>query len=127
MKQLLGTGMLSWPRHERISDRYGLVALFRAANVDLGETGLQEIPWNLPVENLVDAHGSLLAVLDGQEYDLGSGTFFTEWGDGMAYVGLRPDEPRESNWLNVDNLYKVDWMLCGYKNVDLYFVQDQQN
>jgi hypothetical protein len=125
MKQLLGTGMLSWPNYERIAGRYGIIALFRAGNPEEFESGLQGMPWNIPAETLVDTHGSFLAVLEGQEYDLGSGTFFTELYSGITYVGLRPDVPREEDWLNVDNLYKVDWMLSGYKDVDLYFVQDE--
>lgn len=125
MKQLLGTGMLSWPNYERMVGRYGIVALFRPGNPDKGESGLQQVPWSVPVNVLVDAQGSLQAVLDGQEYDLGTGTFFTEQDYGNTYVGLQPDDSRGENWLNVDNLYKVDWILCGYKNVDLYFVQDE--
>jgi hypothetical protein len=108
----LGIGLLSWPRYERMSSRYGLVALF-------GE-GDQALPWDIDVKTLEEQRGSLIAVLDGQDVDLGTGTLFTETEDGITFIGLKPDDERKEEWLNVDNLYKVDGYLI-HKEIELYF------
>lgn len=112
---LIGSGLLTWPNEERVGCRYGIVTLFEP-----GEFGSRYIP--LQISELQGLRGSLLAVLQNREYDLGSGTVFAEYKDAVQYVGLRPDEPREEDWLNVENLYQVDWLLSGKKPVDLYFV-----
>jgi hypothetical protein len=120
--QLLGTGLLSWPNNERIAGRYGIVTLFRTANIDEGERGLQGLPWNVDVDALVGKHGALSAYLpDGHEVVLGSGTFFTERDYGLTYVGLKPDEPREEDWLDPVMLHKVDAYMIR-KPIELYFV-----
>lgn len=121
-KQLLGTGLLSWPNYERVGGRYGIIALFRTAEIDEGETGLQGLEWNVPISDLLGTHGTLTAVLGGQEYELGSGSFFTERDYATDYIGVKPDVPREEEWLNVENLYKVDGMMIR-KPVELYFVE----
>jgi hypothetical protein len=120
-QHLLGTGLLSWPRNERMAGRYGLVALFRPGDTEKGEEGLQGVPFNTnPGVEMLGTHGALIAVLDSQELSLGEGTLFTEHHHGMDYIGLRPDEPREEDWLNVPNLYKVDGYLI-HRPIDLYF------
>jgi hypothetical protein len=102
-----------------MSGRYGLVALFRPGTE--GEDGLQGYPLNTEtIALIVGNRGSLIAVLDGQEIDLGSGKLFTEFQYDIIYVGLKPDEPREENWLNVDNLYKVDGIM-HHRTIELYF------
>lgn len=116
-KTLLGTGLLSWPNVERIAGRFGIIYLF-----DPEKGADHAVP--LQIDGLTDQRGSFVAVMNGQEYDLGSGTFFTEQHYGHTYVGLKPDVPREEDWLNVDNLYKVDWQLSKYTPVDLYFTQE---
>lgn len=115
MRQLLGTGLLSWPSYERHSGRYGIIALFR-----FGEREEIAIDWATPVHDLVGTWGTLIAVLDGLEYPLGSGTFFTELAYGIDYVGVKPDVARDGEWLNVENLYKVDGMLIN-QTVELHF------
>ena len=120
MKQLLGTGLVSWPNSERISDRYGMITLFRPGEGP-SEVGLQPLPWQADINALEGKRGAFVAVLNGQELDLGAGTFFTEPAWGTTYVGLKPDDGREEQWLNVDNLYKVDAFLIRTP-VDLYFV-----
>lgn len=125
MKQHLGTGLLSWPSYERQSGRYGIIALFRPGQPDQGETGLQGLEWNVPIHDLTGTHGLLIAVLDDQEYDLGSGIFFTERDYATDYVGVKPDVPRDEEWLNVTSLYKVDGMIT-LKPIELYFESTAQ-
>lgn len=118
---ILGTGLLSWPSTERIAGRYGIVALFRLGISNEGESGLQGLPWNVDVASLVGKHGALVAYLeDGQGVSLGTGTFFTEQAYGLTYVGLKPDEPREEDWLDPMQLHKVDAYMCR-QSVELYF------
>lgn len=117
MRDLLGAGLLSWPNYERMGGRYGMVALF--------SNDYRGLPWNVNVDALVGLQGSLIAVLDDQEFDLGSGTFFTEQDYGMIFVGLKPDDGRKEEWLNFDNLCKVDGVLT-HKPIELYFQSDTE-
>ena len=93
-----------------------MIALF-------GNNGDAALPWDIDVETLVGKRGMFIATMNGQEYDLGAGTFFTEQEYGNTYVGLNPGDGRKEDWLNVTNLYKVDFMLSGYTPVELSFVE----
>ena len=135
---LLGTGVLSWDGIERRSDRYGSVMLL-AEGIDSTSINDQEgVLWqaNLPD---IGALGRLwVKVTDvresthigdifrgifpttpvlGQEICLGTGRLFYDNCAGVyATVGLRPDDGRDSDWLNPGQLYKVH-----EQSVELYF------
>ena len=120
---LLGRGVLSWPREERISDRYGSVALFTTAGDDAV---------SLPFEK-ASGYGRLVAeILEtrdsthvgdwfrgfyptrpevGETIVLGVGRiFFDTVRDGatrMHVVGLKPSDGREKDWLDPKALYRA--------------------
>jgi len=130
-EQLLGTGVLNWPRPERTTDRFGLVHLDGADGTILPL---------VPVET--DRRGKLIAViLDlgrsfkrpqevlppelfrgrgkaspkvGDRIVLGVGTLFFEGNK----VGLKPDDGRSTNWLKPRALARAHEQL-----VSLYFVE----
>jgi len=127
----VGTGILTWNRDERVSDRYGTVRL--AVEVDGKRT---DIPL---AKDCVDKHGSLVAVVMetrksehigdlfhgiaprtphvGQRITLGTGTVFFE--DNM--IGVEPDDGRDAQWLDMRALYDaID------QTVHLTFEEDQQ-
>lgn len=113
--KILGEGLLSWPSHERVSDRYGAVTL---TAVDGNRT-----PLGAEVEG---QHGTLVAeVLEtresmhvgdffrgfspstpsvGDRIVLGTGTVFL--GD-YGSVGLSPDDGRDADWLDPHALYRA--------------------
>jgi hypothetical protein len=119
---VLGTGVLLWPRHERISDRYATVTLHHAPNDrDRTPAAFADPP--------LGTHGRMVAViLDtrhsphcgdlvrglrprtptvGDEVALGTGTLFTEdIGPVITEIGLRPDDDRTCDWLNPEALYR---------------------
>lgn len=121
----LGTGRLSWPRFERVGDRYGTVMLM-ADGDSFTEPSRYVRPNNAPVGQ----RGTLVAeVLEaresthigdlfrgffpetpevGERIILGEGTFFTEETDfGALLLGLRPDDGRDSDWLDPPKLYRA--------------------
>ncbi len=119
MKHLLGCGLLSWPQNERITGRYGLIALFRPPTEN--EDGLQALPWNTDaLLRVTGAHGTLIAVKDDQDIILGEGELFAQSEYGQLYVGIHPDDNRKEEWLDSSSLYKVDGYLI-HRDIDLYF------
>lgn len=124
--QKLGSGVLSWYRHERISDRYGTVSLFASPSSEE----------SLPLVHIAEGvHGRLIVIVQeiresyatvgdrlcgvppmipkvDEVITLGEGTLFFD-GD---QVGLRPDDGREIQWLNMSALRLASW-----QTVDLYF------
>lgn len=138
MRYLLGTGVVTWQRRERVTDRYG--AIF-----------LTEIP-DGPVVEMPDCYdgqkGSFIACIRearqsqhigdlfrgltppkeplpvGTEIVLGAGTLFREGLSDIAgiAVGLRPHwiltrfEKWRHDWLNPVSLYQVH-----NQTVDLFF------
>ena len=126
----IGTGVLSWKRGERISDRYGAVTLRGAADggelvtlarLKEGRAG-QLVAY--VVEGRVSGHiGDLFRGFfppgapppTGQKITLGAGLLFFERGA----VGLRPDDGRKVDWLNPEALY-----VAHEQVVELYFRPD---
>jgi len=129
---LIGKGIINWGRDERIGDRYGTVGLFDGSQDNL-----------LPIKD-VRGHGKLIAHIrktrqsyhigdvfrglspktpkENEFIELGEGTVFFEHKNGIQgrYIGLKPDEPRDSDWLNPQALYR-----CHSQTVDLYFAPTQ--
>jgi hypothetical protein len=119
---LIGHGILNWNGHERVTDRYGAVNLsenneyFIFPGLLEGERGLL---YAIVKETRESSHcGDLFRGLfpSVPELDekiiLGSGTLFYSG----IHVGIKPDDGRESDWLNVKNLYKLH-----EQTVDLHF------
>jgi hypothetical protein len=122
----LGTGVLTWNRDERISDRYGTVYL-----IDEGHNSnmLEPSPSIIKsVDGLVGKRGALLArIIESRKsthigdlfrgvgprkravgvvLKLGSGELFAEPAiDGGLCVGLKPGDGRETDWLDIRALY----------------------
>lgn len=127
---LLGTGQMSWHRGERITDRYGSIGLFVNHLTDTielplaidneGKTGkliaiVTEARKSGHIGDLFTGHGPSIPEA-GEEIVLGEGTLFTEWYDSYFYLGLRPDDGRKYNWLDVKNLYRAH-----DQTIELYF------
>lgn len=131
LKTSLGTGLFSWNRHERVSDRYGAVTL-----LDGNDKAIQAVP-----ANLIGHKGKLIAEVRetrqsqhigdffrglspetpeiGESITLGTGTLFEEPAEGQANraVGLKPEKRRESDWLNPKAMYR-----CHDQTVELFFL-----
>jgi hypothetical protein len=121
--QIIGIGGLSWPRSERVSDRYGTVGLIDGNSFDSTDIAIIRPPEG--------ARGQLIAVVkqgrrsshigdffrgiappeeplaDGTERVLGSGTVFYDDCEGWQLIGLCPDEMRDSDWLDPHALYDM--------------------
>ncbi len=129
---LIGTGILNWPREERVFDRYGVVALWPYDD----ERRNEPLPFTYePFEGL---KGQLIAkVLEprksehigdifrgflpetpeiGEEIILGEGTVFYMQEDDRTYIGLKPDDGRKKDWLDPKKLYRAH-----AQYVELYF------
>lgn len=130
---VLGEGELNWNRRERVSDRYGAVGLYNDAHWLAGE---ESTP--LRGREHVGKRGLLRAVVlqtrdadhigdlthgwqpggarVGDVIDLGEGTLFIEddFGD---KAGVRPEDGRDSLWLDGPGLYR-----CHSQTVRLEFV-----
>ena len=128
---VLGEGVLSWHRHERVADRYGAVVLLQ----DTSDQEFGPVPGSEKgAADFADApigeQGTLVAeVIDGRmsghigdlfhgfrqtlvpkkkaRFELGSGELFTEeaWDDVLA-VGVNPGG-RETFWLDPRLLYEI--------------------
>lgn len=124
---VVGVGRLTWPRYERVSDRYGLVALMHD-----GDSFSASVDWvklEIPAEG---ARGTLRAVVletrdsthigdlsrgirpetpeQGEEITLGTGRVFSEAipGEKALAIGLRPEgDDRTSDWLDPRALYRA--------------------
>lgn len=132
---ILGEGRLSWPSSERVSDRYGTVMLMVDGDSFVEPSGYRSID-----QSIVGQRGSLIAeVLEtresshigdffrglfpetptvGERIVLGTGTASIEkasWGP-VDLVGLRPDEYRQSDWLDPKAMYR-----CHEQTVRLSF------
>lgn len=122
----LGTGVLTWPGGERRTDRYGTVMLA----TDPGTLTTEPAGYINPPAPPTGRRGTLVAEIlgtrrsdhigdifrgifpetpeVGERIELGTGTFFTEPTDfGAVLMGLRPDVPRDSDWLNPKALYRA--------------------
>lgn len=120
MKEL-ASGVLNWQRSERVTDRYGTVALYLDGesfpfSTPVGEKGrlYARIEEKRKSNHIGDAFRSLSpdnSVQSGVILLLGEGECFVdEWSDhhGDYFgVGVKPDDGRETDWLNPENLYKI--------------------
>ena len=128
----IGKGVLSWSRYERIGDRYGTVYLFPGGGDD-------PLPW--PDELPLGQRGTLTAtVLEtrpsahigdlfrgfspggaeaGETVTLGTGLLFTETDDGYTGLGVRPEDGRDTDWLDPRALYR-----CHDQTVSLAFTPE---
>jgi len=133
---LIGTGILNWPRKERVSDRYGLVAVWPRGD-ELGK------PLPMDIHPLDGVRGQLIAkVLEakesthigdlfreiypempevGEEIVLGEGIVFYEaHEDGRIFIGLMPEDGRTNDWLDPKKLYRAH-----AQYVELYFKKSE--
>ena len=136
MKTILGTGIFNWPRNERVSDRYGLATVFRSVN---GSVCID----HSAVDTVLGRRGHLVAVVKetresqhigdffrglspstprvGDEFVLNEddGELFDSIIEDQRYIGIAPDDDRDADCLNPEQLYK-----CHQQTVDLIFVCD---
>jgi hypothetical protein len=133
----LGTGILRWSRHERITDRYGTVNLDNAPDgADFDPARFDTAP--------IGTRGRLVAVIlrtrrsphcgdlargfgpttpaVGEEVTLGVGTLIvTDSDHGRTEIGLAPDDGRTHDWLTPEALYR-----CHSQTVRLELRPDGQ-
>ena len=139
-KILIGTGGLNWFTNERVTDRYGTV------NMMLNNTNNEQIAENAClfddiIKQYIGKKGKLICkVLQtrqsthigdiihglypstpniGDEIELGEGFLFLEYSkkEDIWKVGLKPEDDRDTFWLNPKSLYKLH-----EQTVDLYFL-----
>ena len=119
---ILGEGVLSWNHNERVSDRYGSVWLARAPHSNR----------YVELDNLADVvgkKGRLIAYVKetreshhigdifrgvgpetpgvGEKIVLGEGLVFVEHAVGVETIGLRPDDGRDNDWMDIKKLYRA--------------------
>ena len=122
-KQLLGVGRLNWNRGERITDRYGAINLWRDEDNTIalpkkfeGQIGqlIAVVKETRQSTHIGDLFRGLFPITPkvGETFVLGEGAYFTN-GD---TVGLRPDDRRNTDWLDPEILYKLH-----AQTVELYF------
>lgn len=121
---LIGTGILTWDKNERISDRYGSVWLMNSGN-SLSE-GIDVAKINLD-KSLIGKHVKLMAEIVetrqsthvgdlfrgiyprtpkvGDLIVLGEGELFSKYNDDHTIIGLKPRDGRDRDWLNPRSLY----------------------
>lgn len=133
---VLGEGLLSWSRYERVGDRYGSVKLY-AEGTD------QHKPW--PARMPLGTYGSLKALIlqtrqsphigdlfrglfpetpeAGEEIVLGEGRLFIEGTGGpkdrttaQGGLGVAPLDGRDTDWLDPQSMYR-----CHHQTVKLVF------
>lgn len=141
MKTLIGTGALSWWRTERISNRYGSVALYHENSLGATISDGERISKDT-IKPLLGQQGKLIAEVThtresthigdlfrglspstpsvGDVFVLGEGTFFSEpiIEDNKldVCVGVEPTDGRDEDWLDPNKLYQVH-----EQTVNLYF------
>jgi hypothetical protein len=124
---VLGEGRLTWPRMERVTDRYGSVFLMPDGDSMTPPSGTTKLN---NVADLFGQRGRLVAeVLEtrqsthigdffrgvypetpnvGDRIELGEGTLFSDrTREGDTTVGLEPDDGRTSDWLDPRQLYRA--------------------
>lgn len=128
----IGMGHLTWGRSERVSDRYGTFYFMsdRHAAVDItavhdldGQQGrlVAKVLETRKSEHVGDLFRGVFPSTPeiGEEIVLGSGIFFSEPcsdGAGGCQIGLRPEKPRETDWLDIHALYRAH-----EQTVELFF------
>lgn len=136
---LIGRGSLSWPRIERVSDRYGAIGLYNSNSKE--EIVTQGAHLNMEIiKDCAGKKGQLIAKVTetrksthigdlfrgffpatpflNEEILLGEGDLFHQVEDGVDVVGLHPADGRNSDWLNPEMLYRAH-----EQTVELYFIE----
>lgn len=130
----IGRGVFNWPRGERITDRYG--ALLLASDWESYEA--DHTTYVKFDEAIAGQHGTLhVEILEarqsphigdlargifpqtpevGERIELGAGTLFFDDCDDDRAVGVRPDDGRDTDWLDPVKLYRAI-----HQTVALYF------
>jgi hypothetical protein len=120
----LGEGRLTWPRGERVSDRYGTVCLMvdgdsltpTTAYITLdhgidGQRGtlIAEVIETRESTHIGDLFRGIFPVTPevGERITLGTGTVFFARDFDADQIGLRPDDGRDSDWLDPNALYRA--------------------
>jgi hypothetical protein len=135
---LLGSRALSWPRTERVYDRYGLVGLYDKNSKD--EVISAAPVWHMEtISANIEKPGAIVAkviqtrksshvgdlfrnihptmpAID-EEILLGEGRLIQTVQDEVYLVGLFPDDERKTDWLNPNALYRAH-----EQTVELYFI-----
>jgi hypothetical protein len=121
---LIGQGWLSWPRLERVSDRYGSVLLTEEDGVGTFELtpGLDgrrgQLVAKVTARGLSEHIGDLFRGLSpprsvdelpalGSEHVLGEGAVFYHEMEGAQCIGVAPDDERDADWLDPHALYRL--------------------
>lgn len=140
-KILLGIGVLTWNRKERITDRYGCVYL---GDKNSMEDIVSEITCStdvkalekyegkignlvaIPIETRESTHiGDLFRGIYpstpeiGERIELGNGILFSQpnsYIENCQMIGLQPTDDRSNDWLNPEKLYRAH-----EQTVELYF------
>ncbi len=136
-RALIGTGVLNWPRGERVSDRYGVVALWPLDDeygqpLPMDVTPLDGVKGQLIAKVLIARESKHIGDLFrgffpttpevGEEIVLGEGDVFYEVVEDHIHIGLRPRDGRKSDWLNPEKLYRAH-----AQYVELYFQGDKKD
>jgi len=120
-------GIFSWPRSERVSDRYGAIGMYETnynedatAAVVLDKVALRQLRGKRVhiaarvLEARESGHiGDLFRGIFpsqpavGEVIDLGVGEFFTDTVDGQFVFGLEPDDDRVIDWFDPEKLYRL--------------------
>jgi hypothetical protein len=128
----LGTGVLTWNRRERVTDRYGTVRLgsepdaestVALNNSNAGSRGtlFARILETRKSTHIGDCFRNLFPTTPtvGDRIKLGYGQLFFEEEDDVQSVGVCPPDGRHSDWLEPKALYT-----CHHQTVELLFVAD---
>jgi hypothetical protein len=124
----IGTGPLTWPRMERVTDRYGSVFFHATSSTDepldpvdcdpagfkehIGKKGklVAEVINARESSHIGDlTHGFFPSKPDvGEKIELGEGELFYEFQDHQYHaVGLLPEDGRKTFWMTPQNLYRA--------------------
>jgi len=110
----LTKGALDWDIKERKSDRYGAVNMGvevpRAYNY-IGYRGklIAKVLGTRSIQHTGDILRGISPSIPtiGDVYVLGTGEFFIEELGSITCMGVKPDDNRDSDWLDPHQLYKV--------------------
>lgn len=117
----LGQGRFTWPRGERITDRYGAIGFEKGEEIGFAHGDM--------LAKVEGQHGTLKArvittrrshhigdlrrglfpqrPIEGQEFALGTGTFRQEQGEDIRVLTCVPDDGRQTDWYDPEVLYTL--------------------
>lgn len=130
---VIGTGVLNWDRHERVSDRYGTIVLYANPEQSIAsplntdffkQTGIlvARVIQTRKSPHIGDIARGLFPTTptEDQLIQLGQGQLFFERIEQIQSVGLRPFDGREFDWLDPRALYQ-----CHFQTVELLLFQEE--